>query len=180
VLVRSSEDASGSRTTLALKDPKTDIGADERHVGGVVSNIDDDGFSMVVDGRVLNLGADANMVDMLDLCDHVAVGYHADRGAVVADVAVVTPRSGDDGCPEVPDDVFGPEMADSTEVDGTVLSIERNDGWLSVATPTGPTVYFVDDRTLLDGVHPGDEAGVVFSSAADPGHIVADDVFAWS
>ncbi len=180
VLVRSSEGASGSRTTLALKDPKTDIGADERHVGGVVSDIDDDGFSIVVDGRVLSMRADADTVDALDLCDHVAVGYHADRGTVVADVAVVTQRSGDDGCPEVPDDAFGPETADSTEVEGTVLFIARTAGWLSVATPMGPTVYYVSDRALLDGLRPGDEAGVVFSSAADPGHIVADDVFAWS
>ena len=182
VLVRSSEHASGSRTTLQVQDRGTDIGADERHVEGVVSDIDDDGFSIVVGGRALSLRADAETADVLDLCDRVAVGYHADRGTAVADVAVVTQRSGDDGCPEVPDaadDDFDSETAE-TEVEGTVLFIERNAGWLSVATPMGPTVYFVDDRALLDGLRPGDQAGVVFSSAADPGHIVADDVFAWS
>ena len=79
-----------------------------------------------------------------------------------------------------PSDDVGPDPADSTEVEGTVLFIERSAGWLSVATPAGPTVYFVTDRALLDGLHVGDTAGVVFSSAADPGHIVADDVFSWS
>jgi hypothetical protein len=180
VLVTTSGRAGESRTTLQVKDTKTDIGPVERHVDGVVSDVDDDGFSIVAGGRVLNLRADADTFDTIDLCDRVAVSYHAAGAAIVADVAVVTTSSGDDGCDEVPDTAFEPDPMDFIELAGTVLSVEPGAGRLSVATSSGPVAVVVADHALLVGLHVGDEVGVVFSPSADPAHIVADDVFSWS
>jgi hypothetical protein len=158
LLITIATDAQGNvAITIRVLPAATDIGEDEQHASGVVTDDEGDGSFAIRtdDGSGLRFGDPQRLFEAADAawCDLVEVSYHKAGQRLIADGLRVTGLSDEGDCAE--DDW-------SDEVDGTVTALSDDGSSLTISLDDGggEETYPLADPTLLDGIAVGDEVTV--------------------
>jgi len=175
LLITIATDAQGNvAVTIRVLPAATDIGDDELHASGVVTDDEGDGSFAIRtdDGAGLRFDDPQRLLEAADAawCDLVEVSYHKVGGRPIADGLRVTGSSDEGDCAE--DDW-------SDEVDGTVTALAADGSSLTIALDdgSGDETYPVDDASLLDEVAIGDDVALYLD---EDGTVIDVEPLDWS